>query len=290
MDFTELVTVVVLTVVIAAATVAILVYRNQSRQSATVMRKSIQIELAVGEVPDAVFHTGDAAQDFEIVDGYEFDEVSLGDADPDLDPDLDAGYAAAGTSSVRPWLKLARPSWQAPPPSPARSPTPPKKSLGAVRINPAFEAAPARSPSPSSTASERVAVTIMPTKQQGLGVVLKEARPGTVAVERVVAGGPAYTATATLAAGDEIVSINGRVVSGMGMADARQYIAMETAAARLGSKPVRIIARRAIGPHRLGGGSGGSGRSSPRAALEGGMRFSPPASPTRGRNFNAISK
>lgn len=284
MNFSELITVIVLAVVVAVATITILVYRNKSRESTTSIRKSIQIELAVGEVPDAVFHTGDARQDFEVVDGYEFDEISLGEADPDLDLEPGASCASGGKSSVRRWLKLNRPSWQAPPPSPARSPILPKKSAGTVNLNVAFEPAPARSPSPFNNTKNRVSVTIMPTKQQGLGIVLSDPQPGTVSVERIVAGGPAYTATATLVAGDEIVSINDRILSGLDMSTARQYITMETAAARLGNMPVRIVARRSVGPQQPGG-SGISVRTSPRNAIEGGMRFSPPVSPTRGRSF-----
>ena len=286
LDGIELVTVAVLTVSIAVATIAILLYRNNNRSRSTVIRKSIQVELNAGEVPSSVFHTGNELEDHELVGGFAFDEVSLGTPDVDVttnDCDDDAGHPNSipiGGKVLRPWLRICRPSFDAPPNtpharSPARSParsrspaTSRKATYAHITVNPTMlHDAPATPSTPVLAASKRrsqmsrqVAATVNPSKQ-GLGLTLTETASGNVAIGRVLAGGPAWIAK--LAAGDEMVSVNGIDVTAMPLAEAKQCITMHTAASRLGNKPVAVVTRRFLS----------------RAALEGSVRHSPPCSP-----------
>jgi len=285
---------ITLALTVAVGTIALLVVKHRkSGRTATVVRESIQIELNQGEVPDAVFHTGNDTCDAATVPGYEFDEVSLGELDADLDGDDVFLQATASTGtgkanqSVRPWLKLARPSWQAPPPSPARSPVPARKKGPSTSTSASSLEAPLMAPASPSLKrrasprrSRTVTAQVHPTKH-GLGLILADAPDcaggagGGTAIGKVVPGGPGYVAG--LAAGDELTFIDGVDVSGLCVQETKQRLLMATAAARLGGRPVEVVAKRYL--------------HASRSALEGGVRFSPPPSPatTSTKTFASIS-
>lgn len=287
----EIVLAVTLALTVAIGTIALLVTKHRKSARTTVVRKSIQIELNQGEVPDAVFHTGDNTHDAATVPGFEFEEIRLGEADDDLDsndvfqaakPTL---VGAGGKKSIRPWLKLARPSWQAPPPSPARSPAPARRNKPGDREPLVTAAAAAPRPFKLARSSPRrcrtVNAAVHPTKH-GLGLILAEGAAGleggtctdTCTIGKVVPGGPGYVAR--LAAGDELVAINGVAVVGLGMQEVKQRLTMAAVAARLGGTAVELVAKRYLHVSR--------------SALEGGVRFSPPSSPVSStKTFDGVT-